>query len=136
MGSKEKILQYIDYKGISIYKFEKIVGISNGSLKSGKDFGVDKIPLIRDNCPDLNMDWLIYDEGNMLLEGNSTLQEGEDNYEKGLTIDEKIQIQVKKAVSEHTKTLNQKLEVVKGLSEIDFELLQSLIKLMSKKVPQ
>ena len=67
MGSKEKIRQYLDYKNITIYKFQKITGFSDGILKSGKDFGVDKLKQIRDKCPDLNMNWLIYDEGEMIL---------------------------------------------------------------------
>lgn len=67
MNSKEKLIEYAEYKGYSIYKIEKIIGVSNGSLKSGKDFGVDKLLKIRDNCPDLNMDWLIFNEGEMIL---------------------------------------------------------------------
>lgn len=67
MGTKEKLKQYADYKGFTTYKIEKILGLTNGSLRSGKDFGVDKISIIRDNCPDLNMNWFLYDEGEMIL---------------------------------------------------------------------
>ena len=67
MGTKEKLKQYADYKGFTPYKIEKILGLTNGSLRSGKDFGVDKISIIRDNCPDLNMNWFLYDEGEMIL---------------------------------------------------------------------
>lgn len=74
MSSKKKILQYIDYKKITVYEFEKITGLSHGILRSGSDFGADKLKQIRDNLPDLNMNWLIYDEGNMLLLEESPLQ--------------------------------------------------------------
>lgn len=73
MSSKKKILQYIDFKGYTIYKFEKIAKLSHGSLKSGKDFTVNRLKNIRDNCPDLNMNWLIYDEGEMILKEEPTM---------------------------------------------------------------
>jgi len=68
MGSKQKVSEYLKYKGFSPYSFEKKLGLSNGVLKSGKDFGVDKLKLIRDNYPDLNMQWLLFDEGESLMD--------------------------------------------------------------------
>ena len=82
MNSKEKIFKYIDYKGFTMYKFEKIVGLSGGTLKSGKEFTVDKMKAIRDKCPDLNMNWLLFDEGNMLLEGENIVMEAYEKYHK------------------------------------------------------
>lgn len=82
MSSKDKILQYIEYKGITVYEFEKITGLSHGILRSGKHFGVDKMKQIRDNLPDLNMNWLIYNEGNMLLKANNNLNESDETYKK------------------------------------------------------
>ncbi|SOS48411.1 conserved hypothetical protein [Tenacibaculum dicentrarchi] len=67
MTSKEKILKYLDYKGFTAYQFQKKTGLSNGVLKSGKDFGVDKVKVIRDNYLDLSMDWLLFDEGEMVV---------------------------------------------------------------------
>ncbi|PKH50839.1 hypothetical protein CXF68_09135 [Tenacibaculum sp. Bg11-29] len=67
MTSKEKILKYLDFKGLTAYQFQKKTGLSNGVLKSGKDFGVDKVKTIRDNYLDLSMDWLLFDEGEMIV---------------------------------------------------------------------
>jgi len=82
MSSKQKILKYIDFKGITVYEFEKITRLSHGILRSGSDFGTDKLKQIRDNLPDLNMNWLIYDEGNMLLSEENEVKEPQNNYEK------------------------------------------------------
>lgn len=67
MGAKKKILKYLEYKGISQGKFCRDINVSNGFLGSGVHIGSDKLMSIRDNYSDLNMDWLIYNEGNMIL---------------------------------------------------------------------
>lgn len=68
MGAKEKILKYLEFKGVSQGKFCRQISVSNGFLASGVHIGSDKLKDIRDNYMDLNMDWLIYDEGEMVLE--------------------------------------------------------------------
>lgn len=111
MSSKEKILQYLSIKGISIYRFEKDTGISNGSLKSGKEFGTSKLKNIRDKYPDINMDWLIYDEGEMFKsDGNqeNTFREEGVEYQKTAIIDDAIKNLIDSKVSnlqEQIKTL-------------------------------
>lgn len=78
MTSKEKIIAYLAYKDISQRKFSLKTGLSEGILRAGKDLGVDKIRTIRENYPDLNMDWVIYDEGDMIV---NTLAEPTGAYE-------------------------------------------------------
>ncbi len=70
MNTKEKILQYLDFKEISQGKFCRKIGVSNGFLASGKHIGSEKLKVIRDNYVDLNMNWLIYDEGEMISNEN------------------------------------------------------------------
>lgn len=78
MSSKEKIIAYLAYKDISQRKFSLKTGLSEGILRAGKDLGVDKIRIIKEHYPDLNMDWVIYDEGNMIL---NTVSEPSMSYE-------------------------------------------------------
>ncbi len=78
MSSKEKIIAYLAYKDISQRKFSLKTGLSEGILRAGKDLGVDKIRTIKEHYPDLNMDWVIYDEGNMIL---NTVSEPSMSYE-------------------------------------------------------
>lgn len=67
MGLKERIIQFIEYKGISVQRFEKEVGLSNAAVSKMGDntrrATIDKIS----NCfPDLNPNWLLTGEGEML----------------------------------------------------------------------
>lgn len=81
MGEKDKIKQYLDYKGISKNKFYSLTGLSIGFLDSGTSMGADKVKIIINKFPDINIDWLVLDQGDMILspareaETNSTLEE-------------------------------------------------------------
>jgi len=70
MSTKKKILQYLEFKDISQGKFCRKIGVSNGFLASGKHIGSEKLKIIRDNYIDLNMNWLIYGEGEMIIKEN------------------------------------------------------------------
>ena len=70
---KEKLQQYLEFKGLSKNSFYKKTGFSIGFLDSGRSFGLDKLEVIVDNYPDLNPDWLIYDRGGMIK--NNDVQE-------------------------------------------------------------
>lgn len=62
----ERIRKYIDYKGISRYKFYKLTGLSNGFLDKNSNIGSDKCELILTIFPDLSSDWLLLEKGGML----------------------------------------------------------------------
>lgn len=66
MGEKDKIKKYLEYKGISKNKFYTETGLSVGFLDSGKSLGADKVKIIINTYPDLNLDWLIMDTGPMI----------------------------------------------------------------------
>ena len=70
MGIRERLRKFIDYKGISRYKFYKDLGLSNGILDKEGNIGSDKCEKIIYQYPDLNIIWLITGEGDMLY--NST----------------------------------------------------------------
>lgn len=67
MNAKERILEFIKYKGIGQGAFEKAVGISNGYINNNKGtIGSDILNNIVAAYPELNLYWLIAGEGNML----------------------------------------------------------------------
>ncbi len=71
MTDKEKIIKYLDNKGVSKNKFYKKTGFSVGFLDSGSSLGVDKLRIIIDNYPDFNPSWLLSrGKEEMLLSGN------------------------------------------------------------------
>lgn len=65
-----RIKQYLDYKGIRVGAFEKVVGMSNGSfasqLKHNKTIGVDKLENILKKYTDIDVEWLLTGEGDMI----------------------------------------------------------------------
>lgn len=64
------IRQFIDYKGISINKFSTSVGASNSYfnkiLKDNNSIGSDRIEKILRTYPEINPEWLLTGEGDML----------------------------------------------------------------------
>ncbi len=95
MNTKERILQYLEFKDISRGKFCRKIGVSNGFLSSGKHIGSEKLKIIRDNYADLNMDWLIYDEGEMIIQDN-LLNERKHIYKKSTSISRELLVALEK----------------------------------------
>lgn len=62
----ERIKQIIDYKQISVRKFCIEIGVSNGFLDKVKDVGVEKVAKILYTYPEINPEWLVTGNGNML----------------------------------------------------------------------
>lgn len=64
---KQRIEEFIISSNLSSNKFEKQCGLSNGYLRQlRKSPTVDKIEMILSAFPELNRDWLLYGEGEML----------------------------------------------------------------------
>ena len=65
-----RVKDYIDFKGLSVRKFEELVGFSNGAFatqyKNNKSIGSDKIENILQSFPELNAEWLLTGKGPML----------------------------------------------------------------------
>lgn len=67
MTIKERTYSFIEYKGITVKKFEELCGLSNGYISSmRKGFGSDKLNNVLTIFPELNREWLLYGEGEML----------------------------------------------------------------------
>ena len=66
-----RLKQYIDHKGINIYRFEMSAGLTknkiHNAINNDTDFGVKTLTTISKNYPELNMDWLVSGRGSMLL---------------------------------------------------------------------
>ena len=70
---KQRILQFIDYKGINKNVFYKKTGLSNGFLDKSGSIGVDKLEKVLVTFPEINPAWLITGKGEMLLASENTL---------------------------------------------------------------
>ena len=62
----DRILQFIDYKGISKLSFYKEVGLSNGFLDKNKSIGSGKLVKILNSYPEIEPLWLLLGQGEML----------------------------------------------------------------------
>lgn len=81
---KQRLIQFIKYKGIGQGKFEKTVGLSNGYINQLRHSpSLQKIQMIIGAYPDLNQSWLLTGEGEML---NSVKIDSEPqiNFTKGV----------------------------------------------------
>ena len=71
-----RIKEFIDFKGLSVRKFEETVGFSNGAFatqyKNNKSIGSDKIENILCSFPELNTEWLLTGNGEMLKSEGAT----------------------------------------------------------------
>jgi len=64
---KERVLQYLNFKGVSNYRFYKVTGLSNGMLDKKGAIGSDKCELIISYYPDMSLEWFLTGKGEMLI---------------------------------------------------------------------
>ena len=69
MDLKSRLINFIDYKGLSVQSFELQCGLSNGAVsKMGNNTRRSTIDKISKSYPELNTNWLLTGEGGMLLD--------------------------------------------------------------------
>lgn len=71
MGSTERVREYLDYKGITKYKFCNDLGFSNKFLDNSSNMGTDKACKILHHYPEINSEWLLTGNGPM-IKGDDT----------------------------------------------------------------
>ncbi len=80
---KDRTLQFVKYKGITMRAFEAMCGLSTGYVTSmRKGFGTAKLNNVLTAFPDLSRDWLLFGEGSMLKSQqpqHSQVVSGENN---------------------------------------------------------
>ena len=70
MELKDRVLSYCGKKNIALARFEKESKLSNGYFNQVKKRpSIDKIKSIEEAFPDLNIEWLLTGEGEMLKSG-------------------------------------------------------------------
>lgn len=64
---KDRLIGYLEYKGMTKSEFGRRIGVSSAFITSmRKSMQPDKIRAIKDKFPDLNTEWLLTGEGEML----------------------------------------------------------------------
>jgi len=75
---KQNILQYIDFKGISKYKFYQDSGITRGILDQNNGMSEENTTKFLACFPEVNPAWLLTGKGPMLLKSYSSLENEND----------------------------------------------------------
>lgn len=77
-GVRERLIRFIEHKGMKLHRFEKVCGLSTGYVNNiRQSIQPDKLMSIVQNFPDLNVSWLMLGEeygGPMVKDAHS----GED----------------------------------------------------------
>ena len=94
---QERILQYLEYKKVTPYKFCKDLEFPMGSLNKRGSIGTDKYLKIIKYYRDLNPEWLLSGEGSMLKD---------EQAHQANTPDDKYLL----LLEEHNKTLKDQLK--------------------------
>ncbi len=71
MSIKDRIKEYADYKGISIYSIERAADMSKSSFYRSENISSEKISNMVRVFTDINTEWLLTGEGDMLKKDNS-----------------------------------------------------------------
>lgn len=67
MSVKDRVKEFAKYANISVSAFEKSILVANGYVNSiSKSIGIDKIDLILEKYPKINIEWLLTGKGPML----------------------------------------------------------------------
>jgi len=69
LAIKKRVIQYLDFKGVSKYRFYKETGLSNGMLDKNGAIGSDKCEIIYSQYPDINLVWFLTGYGEMIEKG-------------------------------------------------------------------
>lgn len=67
MNIKGRFLEFISYKQLSKRKFQESIGVSNSYIQNiSNGIGAEVLQRIKASYPELNTDWLMTGEGDML----------------------------------------------------------------------
>jgi transcriptional regulator with XRE-family HTH domain len=71
--TKERLIAFLKHKKLSQAKFAEIIGVSSGYVNNMTENPTQEtISKIKEKFPELNIDWLLKEEGEMLTKETST----------------------------------------------------------------
>jgi hypothetical protein len=106
MSVKDRLKKYVTSQGLAVSTFEKSIGVSNGYVNSiSKGIGGEKLILIIEKYPNLNIEWLLVGKGEML----------KDNEKKG-SLKEDVGV-LKGYISTQQKLIDQLEKEIKELKK-------------------
>ncbi|WP_342088046.1 hypothetical protein [Dyadobacter sp. OTU695] len=119
----ERLSLFISGLGITIYSFEKVIGVSKGSImtpiKNNRTIGSDSIGKIFDKYPDLNLEWLIAGKGEMIKRSEKHKENSSTGDFTGVMYGGKLEPVNPKPIKETEMDMSEKeiIEMQKGYIE-------------------
>lgn len=121
---KERILIYLEYKGITLYKCYKETGISKNVLSQKNGLSEENLTKFLKKYPEVNPTWVVTGELSMLNEENQPIIESEDEHEiyKDLVSTQKVLIsrqdKMYNALEKEKEDLQKQVENLKNELEL------------------
>lgn len=116
MTAKEKIVKYLKIKNISQDKFSRSCDVSSGFLRQGKSFNIDLVKKIRNNYPDLNLNYILFNEGNLINDVDKTDLYGVN--EEGATYENAYKTDLIELQKKHIKLHETLADVLTEIKEL------------------
>ena len=80
MTVKNRVKAYCEAIQMTVSAFEKSIGVANGYVNSiSKSIGIDKVSLILEKYPNINIEWLLTGKGDMLKTKRTPSNPDNDN---------------------------------------------------------
>lgn len=128
MTINDRLKDFVKYLGISQRKFTSKCGISEGSLRNGESLNGTGLAKVKKTYPELNLLWVFYGEGSMVLNTNQVNEEGL-GYGISPSIDDIVNQKIDQAKEELQKYVGDFVrEFIKGEIESELEQVQKRLK--------
>lgn len=114
MTVKEKILLYLDSKGVRKNEVFESIGLAPSNFKGAAKtsaLGSDKLVKILTLCPDLSVDWLLFDKGEMIK------RDTEPTLSSNLTTTNSIEDKLLSMIQEKDSVIREQAEEIGRLRE-------------------
>lgn len=137
--TKERIILLLNSKGVTISKFFSSIGVSYSNFK-GKQLesspSADIVAKIKSNFPDVNTDWLLTGEGEMLVKNDGNLAQTEKFFEKISASFEELNKGQLEIVCQNGEVIKINAEIIKQNSELIRQHAEAMevIKKLSEKL--
>lgn len=77
---KNRLLAYLKANRITQAEFSRMTEVSSSYVSAMREsMSLDMQKKVKEAFPDLNMQWLIYGEGDMVIQGDNSISVGRDN---------------------------------------------------------
>jgi hypothetical protein len=131
---KDRVILFIDYKGISKNAFEKACGLSTRYVSNMRQsIQPDKVKNIALAFPELNTGWLLTGEGEMLKSEVAQSSKGDNSIQVTGTNVDMRNINQSKGSSDDTKRVKELEQRIEELTR-DKERLQDLVDKMQAQI--